>query len=135
MKKLIGGILPILFLCILISNVEAMRIQQVAKKWDNTSIAPDTDWFSINLGPIERNQASVKHTFQFMCPTATVINLQITYDSIIKVYDFNSGVALSENSGYVFSAIIHQNMTYNIQHKTGTQNCSVAITESLNADM
>lgn len=135
MKKLTTIFLSCILLLCFSFNTEAIVIKQVTKKWDAVSVAPDTDWFSVDLAPIERNNNAVKHTFQFMCPTSTVVNMQLTFNAITKAYDFNSGVAIPANVGMQFSVIIHKDMTYNIQHKTGTQNCSVTISESSNIDL
>ena len=134
MKKVIAAILPLILLFCFVGNANAVRLQEVGKKWDAVSVAINTDWFAADLGPIERNLDSVKHTFQFMCPTTTVVNLQMVFNSVTKSVAFNSGVAIDANNGYQFSVMIPKNTTYNIQHATGTQNCSVVIIESMNAD-
>jgi hypothetical protein len=127
----------------LLASAEAF-VREVAKKWDAVSVAPDTDWFGtdLTLSPNHERHgvsvffdAPVKHSFQFSCPTATVINLQVKYNSITKVHNFNSGVAIGANDANQFSVIVQPGMSYNIQHKTATQNCSVAITESFNVDL
>jgi len=117
----------------------------VNKKWDAVAVAPDTNWFVQDLGPSANSSrgkigadcydAPVKHTFEFSCPAATVVNLQLKYNAITKVFTFNSGNAIGANDGHQFSAILHDGMTYNIQHKTGTQACAVVITESFNVDL
>jgi len=126
-----------------LSNSEAL-ILEVTKKWDNVAVAPDTDWFAQDLSPSTTAQrrgiasvfdAPVKHNFQFSCPTSTVINLQLKYNSITKVFNFNDGKTIGANTGNQYSIILHEGMTYNIQHKTGTQACSVIITESFNVDL
>jgi hypothetical protein len=143
MKKIISiTIAGILFFCLL-SNAEAF-VREVAKKWDAVSVAPDTDWFVQDLTPSINAQrhgvsshfdAPVKHTFQFSCPTATVINLQLKYNAITSVHNFNGGAEIGATNGSQFSVILHSGMTYNIQHKTVTQACKVIITESFNVDL
>jgi len=64
-----------------------------------------------------------------------IINLQITYNGITKVHNFNDGIAIGANNGEQFSVILHSGMSYNIQHKTDTQACAVVITESFNVDL
>ncbi len=132
----------IILLC-LFSNAEA-GVREVGKKWDNVAVAVDTDWFGQDLAPSTNDQrqgmasnfdAPVKHTFQFACPTATVINLQLKYNSITKVINFNGGEPVGSGDGNQFSVILHDGMAYNIQHKTATQACSVVITESFNVDL
>ncbi|MFQ5435632.1 MAG: hypothetical protein ACE5FD_12210, partial [Anaerolineae bacterium] len=119
-------------------------VMEVAKKWDNVAVAPDTDWFAQDLGPSTNAQRSgiasnfdapVKHSFEFSCPASTVVNLQMKYNSITKVFNFNGGDSIGPNDGNQYSVILHSGMTYNIQHKTGTQACSVVITESFNVDL
>lgn len=119
-------------------------VREVIKKWDSVAVAPDTNWFAEDLGPSTNSKrggisfhfdAPVKHTFEFACPTATVVNLQLKYNSITKVFTFNSGNAIEANNGHQFSVILHDGMTYNLQHKTGTQACAVVITESYNVDL
>lgn len=132
-----------LFLLSIFSNAQAM-VREVAKKWDAVAVAVDTDWFSQDLAPSTNDlrqgvashfDAPVKHTFQFSCPTATVINLQLKYNAITKVINFNGGEPVGSNDGNQFSVILHSGMNYNIQHKTGTQACTVVITESFNVDL
>jgi len=129
--------LIILFLVLLIpSGVNASQsVGEVKKKWDNVAVAVDTDWFSQDLGMVGRFSRPVKHTFQFSCPTATVINLQLKYNSITSVHNFNGGQAIGISNGAQYSVILHSGMTYNIQHKTATQACKVVITESFNVDL
>lgn len=143
MKRFICVSIISLFLILQASISEAF-VREVAKKWDTNSIAVDTDWFGTDLGPSlnsERKGISinfdrpVKHTFQFSCPTATIINLQVVFNSITKVHTLNSGTEIGANNGNQFSIILHKDMTYNIQHKTGTQNCAVIITESFDIDL
>ena len=125
------------------SHAEAF-VREVAKKWDNVAVAPDTDWFTQDLMPSTSAEragvsahfdAPVQHNFQFSCPEVTVINLQIKYNSITNVFTFNSGNAINAFDGHQFSVILHSGMSYNIQHKTGTQACAVVITESFNVDL
>jgi len=127
----------------MLSSAEAL-VREVAKKWDNVAVAVDTDWFAQDLmsstnaqrsGVSSHFDAPVKHTFQFSCPTATAINLQLKYNSITSVHNFNGGNAIGINNGQQYSVILHSGMTYNIQHKTATQACKVVITESFNVDL
>ena len=142
-KKIISILITWVFLFCMLSNAEAI-VREVAKKWDAVAVAVDTDWFAQDLtsstnaqrsGVSSNFDAPVKHTFQFSCPTATVINLQLKYNSITKVHNFNGGSEIGVNNGTQFSVILHSGMTYNIQHKTATQACAVVITESFNVDL
>lgn len=132
-----------IFLFCLLSNAEAF-VREVAKKWDAVAVAADTDWFGSDLmsstnaqrsGVSAHFDAPVKHTFQFSCPTATVINLQLKYNAITSVHNFNGGAEIGASNGSQYSVILHSGMTYNIQHKTATQACKVVITESFNVDL
>ncbi|MCH8313683.1 MAG: hypothetical protein IID17_11935 [Nitrospinae bacterium] len=143
MKKFISIIITGIFLFCMLSSAEAL-VREVAKKWDNVAVAVDTDWFAQDLtsstnaqrsGVSSNFDAPVKHTFQFSCPTATVINLQLKYNAVTKVVNFNGGEAIGSNDGHQFSVILHSGMSYNIQHKTSTQACAVVITESFNVDL
>ena len=143
MKKFISIFVTGFFLFCMLANAEAF-VREVAKKWDAVTVAPDTDWFAQDLTSSTNAQRSgvasnfdipVKHTFEFSCPTATVINLQLKFNSIIKVFTFNQGNAIGANNGNQFSVILHSGMSYNIQHKTATQACAVVITESFNVDL
>jgi hypothetical protein len=142
-KRFISICMTGLFLLSILSSAQAM-VLEVGKKWDSVTVAPDTDWFAQDLAPSANDlrqgvashfDAPVKHTFQFSCPTATVINLQLKYNSITKVINFNGGVPIGESDGNQFSVILHSGMNYNIQHKTGNQACSVVITESFNVEL
>lgn len=143
MKKILSIMIAGIFLFCLLSNAEAF-VREVAIKWDAVAVAVDTDWFGTDLTPSTNAQRSgvsshfdapVKHTFQFSCPTATVVNLQLKYNAITSVHKFNGGAEIGASNGSQFSVILHSGMTYNIQHKTGTQACKVVITESFNVDL
>jgi len=143
MKKFICMAIISMFLIIQVSNSEAF-VLEVAKKWDGVAIPIDTDWFALDLGPSTNSQRKaisinfdrpVKHTFQFSCPSATVVNLQLKFNAITKVHIFNSNVAIGANEIFHFSVTLHKDMTYNVQHKTGTQNCAVVIIESPHVDL
>lgn len=102
------------------------------------TIAVDTDWFPADIGANDAQfWIPVRHTFQFSCPAATVINLQVAGEAVTgdKEFIFNSGIAIGVDNAHQFSVILYQGMTYNIQHKTGTQNCSVFITETFSDDL
>lgn len=150
MKKLIFAFVILFVLCGS-ASAEIFTLE-VDKKWDAVSIAVDTNWFASNIKPSSSSQRinahtvsrrgisspvgnPVKHTFQFSCPTATVINLQIKFAGLTKTFTFNDGVAIGVNIGKNFSVVLHTGMSYNIQHKTDTQNCAVVITESFNVDL
>lgn len=112
-----------------------MKVYPVTKKWDGVDANPDTNWFTKDVEIVRRFSDAVKHTFQFSCPTATIINLQLKFNGITKIHNFNGGVEIGINDGEQFDVILHKGMTYNIQHKTGIQNVAVIIVESANLDV
>ena len=104
------------------------------QRWETSAtIAVNTDWFTDDIG--SRANAAVKHTIQMMVPTSTVVNLQITFNAILKVFNLNEGIALNADSAYQFDFIVYPGMTYNIQHATTTQNVVASISESDNTDV
>ncbi len=104
------------------------------QRWETSAtIAINTDWFSTDIG--SRANAAVKHTIQMMIPTSSIVNLQIVFNSITKVFNLNEGIALNADAAYQFDLIVYPGMTYNIQHKTTTQNVAVSIIESDNVDV
>jgi hypothetical protein len=60
---------------------------------------------------------------------------KLKFNAITKVLNFNGGEPIGTNDGNQFPVILHRGMTYNIQHKTGTQACAVVITESLDVSL
>jgi len=144
-KNFISMMIAGVFLFALFSNAEAEIVREVGKKWDSVSVAPNTSWEIVDkdgqsvteIKPSMNPNSGqpVKHTFQFVCPTATVINLQVKFNGITKVHALNGGAPIGSNNGNNFSFMLQPGMTYNIQHKTAAQNCSVVITESFNVDL
>ncbi len=150
MKKII---FTLIFLVGFVISAQAeVFTREVDKKWDAVTVAPDTNWFASDLKPSRNSERlspklsgltgisspfnnPVKHLFQFSCPTATVINLQLKFEGITSVHNFNGGAEIGINNGHQFSITLHKGMTYNIQHKTATQACKVVITESFNVDL
>ena len=117
---------------------------EITKKWDAVTVGPDTDWFASDLthsSPSERiGEAArwtfpVKHTFQFTCPVATIINIQLKFNAITKVVTLNSGNEQGATNGHNYDLIVPVGASYNIQHKTGTQACGLFVIESYNTDL
>lgn len=100
------------------------------QRWETSAtVAINTDWFSNDIG--SRANAAVRHTLQIMLPAASIVNLQIVFNSITKVFNLNNGGALNANAAYQFDFIVYPGMTYNIQHVAGgSQNVAVSIIES-----
>lgn len=104
------------------------------KRWETSAtVLVDTDWFDADISG--RGGHTVKHTLQIMVPTSTVVNLQVVFNSITKTLDLNEGIALNANAAYQFDFLVFPGMTYNVQHKTTTQNMACFIAESENADV
>ena len=112
-----------------------MTIRTVIDTWSSAavSVATSTDWFAADVSV--GGSFPVKHMFQFMVPTATVVYMDMAKDGIEKRLEFNGGTALPANSGQNFGVIIWPGTTYNIQHVTETQNVSVIVSESDNLDL
>jgi hypothetical protein len=152
MKKIIFGVLITCLLVLTQAASADVFTREVDKKWDAVTVAVDTNWFASDIRPSTNSERlnsntigaegisspadnPVKHTFQFSCPTATVVNMQLKYAGITSVHNFNAGAAIGIDNGMQFSVILHSGMKYNIQHKTATQACKVIITESFNANL
>lgn len=102
------------------------------------AIAPDTDWFPENIGITNPEfYAPVRHTLQFLCPVDTVINVQMFGAGVtgVKVVTLNSGISIGANQGNQFSFILMNGITYNVQHKSRTQNCKLFIAETFSDDL
>ena len=129
----------------LLSNLpwsEAL-VREVAKKWDNVSVAADAAWTVIdkNGDPVQEIKPSmnatsgspVYHSFLFSCPTATSLYLELKFNSISKPHNFQEGDQVGADNGSGFLVPIHKGMTYTVHHKgPGSINCSVTITEEFN---
>ena len=50
------------------------------------------------------------------------MNVQLKNGGTTKVFNLNAGTALTANAGYQFALILGPGDSYNVQHKTGTQN-------------
>lgn len=93
-----------------------------------TSKAVDTDWFAANITP---TNAPANHRIYIRMATTSIVNLQMddgTNSNIVM--NLNDGVALDANDLYAFDVIIPDGYSYNIQHKTGTQDVNGWIVES-----
>ncbi len=110
----------------------ARRIE--TNRWEaSATVAVDTNWFASNVdGP---TGIPVKHTLMIMVPTSTVVEVDITDGTTLKTATLNAGVALAANAWYIFDIIVYIGFTYNIQHKTTTQNVACFIMESDNVDI
>jgi|TARA_Y100000310_G_scaffold105331_1_gene103765 hypothetical protein len=93
-----------------------------------TSKAVDTDWFAANITPTE---APANHRIYIRVATTTIINLQMDDGTNTNLtMNLNDGVALDANDLYAFDIVVPAGYSYNIQHKTGTQNINGWIVET-----
>ena len=108
----------------------------VAKLID-TNTAVDTDWFTVDIsvGDGNYNNYVYKHTLQIYVATTTVLNLQYIIDGATVTYDLNSGVAQPGGAVHQYDILLPPGSSYNIQHKTGTQNVSCVIAETNTANI
>lgn len=107
----------------------------VRQRWETSAtIAPAVDWFTDDI--TSRANKAVKHTLQIFVPNNPgVVNLQVTFNSILKVLELNGGVAVPADILYKEDFIVYPGMTYNIQHATVTENVACSISESQNTDI
>ncbi len=92
-----------------------------------TSKAVDTDWFTSNIEPTQKQAI---HRIYIRLATESVVNIQLDDGTNTDItLDLNEGSALSANSLYVFDVHIPAGYSYNLQHKTGTQNINCWIVE------
>ena len=92
-----------------------------------TSKAVDTDWFGVNIKP---TRFPALHRIFIACPSETKVNLLMDDGSNTNIVMLlNDDTALKATALYVFDVVIPKGYSYNIQHKTTTQNISAWITE------
>ena len=105
------------------------------RRLTKVSKAIDTDWFATAIGPspVYHKMWMYKHTLQIHVSTTTVINLQYTIDGITQTYDLNSGVAQPGGSVHIYDILVPADSTYNVQHKTSTQDISCIVSETKTA--
>ena len=103
----------------------------------NTSTLVDTDWFSVDIsvGDNNYNNYVYKQTLQIHVSTTTVLNLQYTLGGSTVTYDLNSGFAQPGGAVHQYDILLPPGSTYNVQHKTGTQNVSCVIAETNTANI
>ena len=110
-----------------------MTIKTIQTRWSTAAtVAASADWLSADVSVA--GAFPVKHNFQMMVPTSTIVKAIITRGGVAKNLEFNAGVALTADAGYNFSVIMWPGTTYNITHDTGTQNVALMINESDNID-
>ena len=95
----------------------------------------DTDWFAtdISVSPSHHNMWMHKFTMQIRVSTTTILNLQYTLDGVTEVYDLNSGVAQPGGAVHIYDILAPQGSSFNIQHKTSTQDVSCILSETKTA--
>jgi hypothetical protein len=104
-------------------------------------VAQNSDWLSSACTP-QNSTHTVKHTIQVACPSAVVVEIDITTTrsdtsaTLLKTLVVNSGVALAVNSIYQFVIVLAPGDTWNIQHSTtATIACSLQTYESNNLNL
>jgi len=109
------------------SNYQYVRLIEKATIKE-TSKAVDTDWFAANTSP---TNSPCTQRIYLRLATTSVVNIQMddgTNSNIEMV--LNAGVALTANYLYAFDISVPAGYSYNIQHKTGTQNVNGWIVEA-----
>ena len=102
-----------------------------AVRWEaSATIAPDTNWFTNNVVP-SRPGRMAKYSILMAVPTSSVVEVDITDGTTNKTATLNDGTALTAAAWYVFSVAVPPGYSFNIQHKTGTQNVAGIVCESL----
>lgn len=92
------------------------------------SVAVDTDWFSSNISSTD---APANHRLYIRLATTSVINLQVDDGTNTDVeMVLNKGTALTANHLHAFDIMVPSGYSYNIQHKTGTQNINCWVVET-----
>ena len=107
------------------SQVHAENWELLARKWDGVSVAAGADEFA---SPIQISDVGTFGThlwrFEIMCPTSTVVRIEVVYQSQTKVLNFNAGLPISADTGYSFTRVLPAGATVDPEHVTGTQNCA-----------
>tara|TARA_Y100000310_G_C20130761_1_gene555759 strand:- start:93 stop:458 length:366 start_codon:yes stop_codon:yes gene_type:complete len=114
----------------LIVRPESFQFSRIIEKATikETSKAVDTDWFATNISP---TNAPANHRLYIRMATTSVVNLQMDDGTNTDlVMNLNDGTALDANDLYAFDIILPAGYSYNIQHKTTTQNINAWIVES-----
>ena len=114
----------------LIVRPESFQFSRIIEKstLKDTSQTVDTDWFASNITP---KNSPANHRLYVRLATTSIVNLRMDDGTNTDLQmDLNEGVALTANALYAFDLIVPAGYSYNIQHKTGTQNVNVWIVES-----
>lgn len=108
-----------------------MDSENKRNRWEaSATIAADADWFTQDIGPSHRNRGS-KFTLLMAVPTSTVVEVDIDDGTTEKTATLNGGTALTADAWYVFHITVPWGYTFNIQHKTGTQNVACIVDETV----
>jgi len=107
-----------------------MASENKRTRWEaSATVAVDTNWFTTNIAPENKGKQS-KFTILMMVPTSTVVEVDIADGTTNKTGTLNGGTALTASAWYVFNITVPPGYTFNIQHKTGTQNVACIIDET-----
>tara|TARA_Y100000310_G_scaffold60574_1_gene55910 strand:- start:761 stop:1129 length:369 start_codon:yes stop_codon:yes gene_type:complete len=108
-------------------SVEFQRLIEKSTALQETSKAVDTDWFAAN---ISATNSPANHRLYIRLATSSVVNLQMDDGTNTDLeMNLNNGNSLTANSLYAFDIIVPAGYSYNLQHKTGTQNINAWIVE------
>ena len=100
-------------------------------RWEaSTTVAVDTNWFTSNITTANTGFPS-KFTLQIMVPTSTVVEVDMTDGTTAKAaISINGGTALTASTWYIFDIIVPGGYSFNVQHKTTTQNPVCIVSET-----
>ncbi len=114
----------------LIVRPSSYQHSRIAEKGtaQESSKAVDTDWFASNITP---SNAPSNQRIYIRLATTSVVNLLMDDGTNSDLtMTLNAGVALTADYLYAFDLTLPAGYSYNIQHKTGTQNINSWIVES-----
>ena len=109
-----------------------MLAEHKISRWQaSDTVAVDTNWFSAgNIAPSKEGTPS-KFTVQILMATTSVVEFDITDGTTNKTGKINNGGSLIAAVWYQFDVELPAGYTFNIQHKTTTQNMACHIFETL----
>ena len=107
-----------------------MPAEHKISRWEaSATVAVNTDWFTSNIAPEKQNKPS-KFTVQILMATTSVVEFDITDGTTNKTGKINNGGSLIAAVWYHFDVELPAGYTFNIQHKTTTQNMACHIFET-----
>lgn len=114
----------LLLMVLFVLPAQAADWKLVAQKWDGVSVGAGADEFS---APISAANVGFPGTrmwrFEVMCPTDTVVRIEIVHNGQTQAINFNEGVAITALNGRTFTRMIPGGATVDPEHVTASQNC------------